>query len=641
MLGVIRKSSVEPFRSVKLIRTPKYPVSFSFFTFVFVHPSINDNEAIEIVNHEREHIRQRHWIDLALFEVLCVLQWFNPACWLYGRFIRQNHEYLADERALQHSASPALYRAALLKQMFGGPVIAMAHSFNYSLNTKRFNMMKNKMYSPMRKLKLLLALPLMAIVFYAFATPEYVFTELIAEGSLAAINPQEKEKAANDTSEVTIKFTPTGNASKTAPVVAEDKDQGDKKSRTGLKKETISFQSPNDHPLYVVDGVIRENGNIDDLAAGDIHSMNVLKGEKAIEKYGNKGKNGVVVVVGYGIQKNEMKLDTSAFKHRYIKMSDNGVITYETKTDSSGQKQQVRIHAIGEKPLVIVNGEVQKSQKINDIDPSTIQSISILKDESATVIYGDKGKNGVVIVTLKGSKSSGISTNSGKYMLSSSGSSSGNSNGTGHSYSVISGSAGPDPAVWIAKDSSSWINSAAIVNSNSNSNNNADLNFNGKHPLLILNGKIAENQDIGGIPAEDIISVSIYKKGQVVEKYGEKAKDGVVEVKTKKKYQYLKSRTVSNIATMFSGGTSERILWTVLKMKPPPGEKSSRFSLTWIFTSAGVARFSTLWVLMPPPQKVRSFPNSSFNLLGSMLMALICTGFSISKPASIRSGINS
>src|SRR6185369_16352971 len=127
VIKVIRKAEILPYRSAKLIRTTEYPSSFSFFSFVFVNPSTCDTETNEIVNHEMEHIRQQHWIDLLLFECLCTLQWFNPMSWLYGRFIRQNHEYLADERALQRTTNPAIYRAALLNQMFGGPVITLAN----------------------------------------------------------------------------------------------------------------------------------------------------------------------------------------------------------------------------------------------------------------------------------------------------------------------------------------------------------------------------------------------------------------------------------------------------------------------------------------------------------------------------------
>ena len=127
------------------------------------------------MNHEMVHIRQKHWLDLVLVELLCILQWFNPLAWIYVRFMRQNHEYLADEVALQRTSDPAIYRAALLNQIVGAPVVSLANSFNYSLNKKRFNMMKNIISSPYRKMKILLILPVFAIVLYSFAKPDYKY----------------------------------------------------------------------------------------------------------------------------------------------------------------------------------------------------------------------------------------------------------------------------------------------------------------------------------------------------------------------------------------------------------------------------------------------------------------------------------
>lgn len=166
----------EPVRdgSVKLIYNTKYPDSFSFFSFVFVNPSIHEREKREIVNHEQEHIRQKHWIDLLLLEILCVVQWFNPLVWLYGRQLRQNQEYLADRFALKRSSNPAVYRATLLNQLLGGDVIPLSNSFNYSRNKKRFNMMTHIKQSPYRMLKLLLIIPVIGGIFYAFSAPKYV-----------------------------------------------------------------------------------------------------------------------------------------------------------------------------------------------------------------------------------------------------------------------------------------------------------------------------------------------------------------------------------------------------------------------------------------------------------------------------------
>lgn len=173
VLRVIFNAKVYRYGSIKLIRDAGFPASFSLISYVFVHPSINGPELSEIVKHEEEHIRQKHWIDLLLFEVLRTVQWFNPIVWFYGRLIRQNHEYLADKHALQSSSNPGVYRAALLNQTFGGSIIPLTSSFNFSFNKKRFNMMNPIIQSPLRKLKLLLILPVFAGILYAFAVPEY------------------------------------------------------------------------------------------------------------------------------------------------------------------------------------------------------------------------------------------------------------------------------------------------------------------------------------------------------------------------------------------------------------------------------------------------------------------------------------
>ena len=178
VIKAIKRSEINKSHSVKLIRTAEYPSSFSFFSYVFVNPSITDVETEEIVNHELVHIRQWHWFDLVLVELLCILQWFNPLVWIYIRFIRQNHEYLADEVALQRTSDPAIYRAALLNQIVGYPVVSLANSFNYSINSKRFKMMKNIISSPYRKLKILFILPVFAIGLYSFAKPEYRYVSI-------------------------------------------------------------------------------------------------------------------------------------------------------------------------------------------------------------------------------------------------------------------------------------------------------------------------------------------------------------------------------------------------------------------------------------------------------------------------------
>jgi len=174
---VVRSGPVYREGEALLIRSEKYTSAFSFFNYVFINPSLSGREAREILNHEMVHLKQKHWFDLLLVEMMSLIQWMNPFVWIYSALVRQNHENLADEEALQSTSDPAGYRAALLNQVFNARLISLSNSFNFSFYTNRFEMMKKKTYSPFRKLKLLLVLPLVAVMLYAFADPVYTYVD--------------------------------------------------------------------------------------------------------------------------------------------------------------------------------------------------------------------------------------------------------------------------------------------------------------------------------------------------------------------------------------------------------------------------------------------------------------------------------
>lgn len=57
-------------------------------------------------------------------------------------------------------------------------------------------------------------------------------------------------------------------------------------------------------------------------------------------------------------------------------------------------------------PLVVLDGVTQDQDALKFIKPETIESISILKDGNATALYGNKGLNGVILITSKTVKNS-------------------------------------------------------------------------------------------------------------------------------------------------------------------------------------------------------------------------------------------
>ena len=53
------------------------------------------------------------------------------------------------------------------------------------------------------------------------------------------------------------------------------------------------------------------------------------------------------------------------------------------------------------KPLIIIDGKIVTQSKMDKLDADKIESVSVLKGASATEIYGDKGKDGVIIIKTK------------------------------------------------------------------------------------------------------------------------------------------------------------------------------------------------------------------------------------------------
>jgi TonB family protein len=170
----IRHSEHRIIDGIKIIDRPT-SVPYSYFSVVVIDiQKYSERELSKIIAHEKVHIRERHWVDLLLIELLVVLFWINPVVWLYERAIKQNHEYLADQGVLLAGYSPGQYQALLINQLMGVKVLGFAHNLNFSLNKKRMEMMKKEKSPGVRKMKLLLALPVITLLVFAFAKPEYV-----------------------------------------------------------------------------------------------------------------------------------------------------------------------------------------------------------------------------------------------------------------------------------------------------------------------------------------------------------------------------------------------------------------------------------------------------------------------------------
>ena len=176
LIHLLTESKIVLKEGIRIAENKKYNTAFTFFNTIFINPEfIRYNDLPKIVAHEKVHIREYHWCDLVIIELLTVIFWFNPFIWFYEHSIRQNHEYLADRGVISMGYSADQYRALLINQSMGIQVIGLTNSLNFSLNKNRFKMMTKNKTPRLRSFKFLVSLPVLVTILFAFAEPRYFY----------------------------------------------------------------------------------------------------------------------------------------------------------------------------------------------------------------------------------------------------------------------------------------------------------------------------------------------------------------------------------------------------------------------------------------------------------------------------------
>lgn len=159
------RSTTRYMKGIKLYVPQRPQMPFSFFGWIFMHPSLHTpEEQEEILDHELAHVRQHHSVDVLLSELHCIVCWFNPIVWLMKREVRSNLEYLADAHVLARGYNRKLYQVHLLALSCPMALSNLYNHFNVSPLKKRIDMMNKKRSCRAGYLKCLLFLPLCTLM---------------------------------------------------------------------------------------------------------------------------------------------------------------------------------------------------------------------------------------------------------------------------------------------------------------------------------------------------------------------------------------------------------------------------------------------------------------------------------------------
>jgi hypothetical protein len=171
-LSIRRKAQLLSESDARVYHVDADIIPFSFGNSIFINKQLHSFEELEeIVRHEFVHVRQKHSIDILWSELLCILSWYNPFSWLLKRSIRQNLEFIADNKVLESGMNRKEYQYLLLK-VIGNNHFSIASKFNFSSLKKRIAMMNKMKTTRFHIVKFLFMLPLVAVLLIAFRKKE-------------------------------------------------------------------------------------------------------------------------------------------------------------------------------------------------------------------------------------------------------------------------------------------------------------------------------------------------------------------------------------------------------------------------------------------------------------------------------------
>lgn len=593
-------------KDISFINTNAKGTPFSFFNAIFWNNAIDlhSKHGQKIFNHELAHIKEKHSYDKIFLNVVLIFFWVNPFFWLMRKELYMIHEFIADKESLEDNDLNA-FAEMILQTVYPGQNFSIINKFFYSPIKRRLLMLTKNKNPKVSYASRLLVLPLAAIVFFAFTlkmktiktSPLYngkTITVVIDGGhggeDNGAVENNIKEK---DLTLTIAKLVKELNGNKNINIIlSRDKDES-----MSVKDRTI-FANTKGADLFIsihigaeeqknlnsgVDIFIPKNDNkyLDQsrLLGSSImetfksnYSLPVANDLKQREKslWVLKANQCPSVLIEAGFLTTQRDLDylikpssQQAIARNILNGIENyaeqsllnaGNINIPAANAADSLIGQLTIRPDTAHPVFYIDGKEISKKEMMKISGADIKSINVLKDKSAIDKYGDKGKDGVVEITTK-NNDEGVSGTADTVYINGSSSKpiSGNSKFTGNV--IYFDSKIPDGVLIfadgkeISKDEMKSIQPNTIHSINVLKGETAEKKYGEKgkngvievttkynippNTFIIIDGKESSRDELNKIQPNNIESITILKEG-AIKKYGEKGRYGSVEIITKK-----------------------------------------------------------------------------------------------------------
>ncbi len=402
-LNIVKFSRLKKLFGTEVNITPKDVHPFSFFNKIVLSEKTLDSPNLDIiVDHEKIHVQEQHTLDILFSEILFLFQWFNPFAWLIKDAVKNNLEYKTDHQITQKHNTQK-YQLAMVALADKEGVAPFLTAMNGSQLKNRIMMMKKKTKNRYAFLKQLAILPLLAILIMGLSNKK-VKTEFIqskSEGYFSVVAEHNKKAfplVKKESDLVNYQLIPDKSLSGITNNLKKPGTKNAEQDTVPLKFEVLPQFPGGDLALrkYISKSVkypsiAQENG-----IEGKVFVTFIIdETGKVVEPHISKGVDPV-------LDKEALRVVNTLPDWKPAKQRGKNIAApYTVQVSFSLISDKLQSYSAAN-PLYIVDGK--EVSDIKTVDPGSIKSIDVLKGGSATGLYGEKGKNGVILISTKKEK---------------------------------------------------------------------------------------------------------------------------------------------------------------------------------------------------------------------------------------------
>lgn len=156
-ISLFKSSKPSSSPRIRILQADKAPCSF--LTWSFIPSNLDGALKDQVITHEKEHIRQKHTLDILFVEVLKIIFWFNPLVHFIKIELVQIHEFLADKTSSKQFSTYTENMLTYIKWKNAG-LLASSINPQFVQLKNRINMLHQQPSASTKKLLFLLVFPL-------------------------------------------------------------------------------------------------------------------------------------------------------------------------------------------------------------------------------------------------------------------------------------------------------------------------------------------------------------------------------------------------------------------------------------------------------------------------------------------------